>query len=239
MLLVSLCFILGVLTATCTGRAKNNCANDKCEMLGATEICTQCNAGFVPIGGVCTAHNDQAVVAGTGAGCQKAGDTAVDERSTVCEKCTKANYFLFMGGCYKTGEAPGNLICTAAASGKCSACVENGNVFKNKNSSPTLGTECILCSDDTGSNNNKGVANCATCTAPSADSGTATCKTCLPEFALDGSANACISNSGTGGNVNESGLSTGAIAGIAVAVVIVVGGLVGFLCWWFLCRGKA
>ncbi|ESU36043.1 Hypothetical protein DHA2_151917 [Giardia duodenalis] len=41
-------------------------------------------------------------------------------------------------------------------------------------------------------------------------------------------------------NTNESsGLSTGAIAGIAVAAVIVVGGLVGFLCWWFICRGKA
>ncbi|KAE8302826.1 VSP [Giardia duodenalis] len=41
-------------------------------------------------------------------------------------------------------------------------------------------------------------------------------------------------------NTNKSsGLSTGAIAGIAVAAVIVVGGLVGFLCWWFICRGKA
>eukprot|EP00701_Giardia_intestinalis_P005797 XP_001709621.1 VSP [Giardia lamblia ATCC 50803] len=43
----------------------------------------------------------------------------------------------------------------------------------------------------------------------------------------------------TGGSVNRGGLSTGAIAGISVAVVAVVGGLVGFLCWWFLCRGKA
>ncbi|ESU39035.1 Variant-specific surface protein [Giardia duodenalis] len=41
-------------------------------------------------------------------------------------------------------------------------------------------------------------------------------------------------------NTNKSsGLSTGAIAGIAVAAVVVVGGLVGFLCWWFLCRGEA
>ena len=43
----------------------------------------------------------------------------------------------------------------------------------------------------------------------------------------------------TGGSTNKSGLSTGAIAGISVAVIVVVGGLVGFLCWWFLCRGKA
>ena len=40
-------------------------------------------------------------------------------------------------------------------------------------------------------------------------------------------------------NTNKSSLSTGAIAGISVAVIVVVGGLVGFLCWWFVCRGKA
>lgn len=40
-------------------------------------------------------------------------------------------------------------------------------------------------------------------------------------------------------SVNKTGLSTGAIAGISVAAVVVVGGLVGFLCWWFVCRGKA
>ena len=34
-------------------------------------------------------------------------------------------------------------------------------------------------------------------------------------------------------------LSSSAIAGISVAAVVVVGGLVGFLCWWFICRGKA
>ena len=40
-------------------------------------------------------------------------------------------------------------------------------------------------------------------------------------------------------NTNKSSFSTGAIAGISVAVIVIVGGLVGFLCWWFLCRGKA
>ena len=38
---------------------------------------------------------------------------------------------------------------------------------------------------------------------------------------------------------SDPNLSSGAIAGISVAVIVVVGGLVGFLCWWFICRGKA
>lgn len=53
-------------------------------------------------------------------------------------------------------------------------------------------------------------------------------------YQLQGDGTCAVSNTN-----KSSGLSTGAIAGIAVAAVIVVGGLVGFLCWWFLCRGKA
>ena len=116
--------------------------------------------GYVPINGICKAHNDATVATGTGAGCQRTGGTAVDENSVICEKCTEANYFLFMGGCYKTGETPGTLICSAAAAGKCSTCIEGGNVFKNQATGPTLGTECILCSDSKGSNDNKGALNC-------------------------------------------------------------------------------
>ncbi|ESU42221.1 Variant-specific surface protein, partial [Giardia duodenalis] len=55
---------------------------------------------------------------------------------------------------------------------------------------------------------------------------------CSDGYTLEGGK--CASSS-----TNKSGLSTGAIAGISVAVVVVVGGLVGFLCWWFVCRGKA
>ncbi|KAE8302768.1 Variant-specific surface protein VSP4A1 [Giardia duodenalis] len=72
--------------------------------------------------------------------------------------------------------------------------------------------------------------NCKRC-----DQNPAECEECNSGFDLDGSTKQCISS-----NTNKSsGLSTGAIAGIAVAAVIIVGGLVGFLCWWFLCRGKA
>ncbi|ESU37000.1 Variant-specific surface protein, partial [Giardia duodenalis] len=89
-----------------------------------------------------------------------------------------------------------------------------------------LGSECctvivivlcgVLCS----------VGGCKSCVVDGV------CGVCSDGFSLEGGK--CVS-SGT----NRGGLSTGAIAGIAVAAVIVVGGLVGFLCWWFLCRGKA
>ena len=86
------------------------------------------------------------------------------------------------------------------------------------------GTKCIACDKDDGGI--KGVPNCLSCKEPASSSGAVTCY-----VKTDGTNN--------GGSTNKSGLSTGAIAGISVAVVVVVGGLVGFLCWWFLCRGKA
>ncbi|ESU39946.1 Variant-specific surface protein [Giardia duodenalis] len=57
--------------------------------------------------------------------------------------------------------------------------------------------------------------------------------TCNDGFTPNEDSSECVAASSS---VN---LSTGAIAGISVAAVVVVGGLVGFLCWWFVCRGKA
>ena len=79
---------------------------------------------------------------------------------------------------------------------------------------------------DTDDNTIKGVPNCLSCDPPTG-SGTVTCYvTQTPTV------------DPTDPSVNKGGLSTGAIAGISVAAVV-VGGLVGFLCWWFVCRGKA
>ena len=55
------------------------------------------------------------------------------------------------------------------------------------------------------------------------------CDECSSGYTLE--SRKCASSS-----TNKSGLSSGAIADISVAVIVVVGGLVGFLCW---CRGKA
>ena len=70
--------------------------------------------------------------------------------------------------------------------------------------------------------------------------------TTCPDNSTEKETGACLCNEGYSpkdGNCELAStgpnLSTGAIAGISVAAVVVVGGLVGFLCWWFVCRGKA
>ncbi|ESU40625.1 Variant-specific surface protein, partial [Giardia duodenalis] len=77
-----------------------------------------------------------------------------------------------------------------------------------------------------------GIPGCTQCTYTAARASTLKCTACGSGYKLEGET--CVSSS-----TNKSGLSTGAIAGISVAAVVVVGGLVGFLCWWFICRGKA
>nr|ABR67619.1 trophozoite surface protein TSP752 [Giardia intestinalis] len=79
---------------------------------------------------------------------------------------------------------------------------------------------CTSCESD--SNGVTGIKGCLNCAPPPNNKGSVLCY--------------LIKDSGS---TNKSGLSTGAIAGISVAVIVVVGGLIGFLCWWFLCRGKA
>ena len=83
------------------------------------------------------------------------------------------------------------------------------------------GSTCTSCESNSGGIT--GVSGCLSCAAPSSNTGPVLCY-----LVKDSTA----SNSGPK-------LSSGAIAGISVAAVVVVGGLVGFLCWWFVCRGKA
>ncbi|EES99978.1 VSP [Giardia duodenalis ATCC 50581] len=84
------------------------------------------------------------------------------------------------------------------------------------------GSKCIACSKSEASI--IGVSDCASCAPPASGTGSVLCY---------------FMNSDVIDPDNKSSLSTGVIAGISVAAVVVVGGLVGFLCWWFLCRGKA
>ncbi|ESU40804.1 Variant-specific surface protein, partial [Giardia duodenalis] len=226
----------------------------------------------------------------------------------ACQSCA-ANYFLYMGGCYSTANAPGNLMCKTAEGGICTT-VANSRYFAVPGAAANQ-QSVLACGNPLGTTTGTGdtakayvgIQGCKTCTAPSeAPSGAMAparctaydgnnkkpsllgsgCFTCdvsgCSHCSADGVCEACTSAEqrpsmdgkqcipcnisgctrcseaskcsqcgdghwlesdtcvSTGGGSN---LSSGAIAGISIAVIAVVGGLVGFLCWWFICRGKA
>ncbi|EFO61699.1 VSP [Giardia lamblia P15] len=185
-----------------------------------------------------------------------------------CPSCTAADYFLYMGGCYSTKKEPGNLVCTEAKDGKCIAPTSRyfavPGAAKTGQSVLACGNPLGTTVDD---KTYVGVKGCSQCTAPAqleaSGMAAATCTACgegrkpnksgtgcaacsdanCKHCRVDGVCEECSSGFGLeGGKCVSTGgpnLSTGAIAGISVAVVVVVGGLVGFLCWWFICRGKA
>ncbi|ESU39992.1 Variant-specific surface protein, partial [Giardia duodenalis] len=143
------------------------------------------------------------------AGCDTCGYDA-QSKKIRCTKCT-SNYL-------KTA-ADGTTTCVGQDDCKTS-------FFPIEN--PTGNKTCVPCG-----NSDAGIPNCAECNPPTGNA-KPICTACGSGYTLDSQANTCASSS-----ANRSGLSTGAIAGISVAAVVVVGGLVGFLCWWFVCRGKA
>eukprot|EP00701_Giardia_intestinalis_P003997 XP_001707821.1 VSP [Giardia lamblia ATCC 50803] len=122
----------------------------------------------------------------------------------------KAKAYVGVDGCSQC-TAPTQLEAPGMTSAVCTACDSGRKPNKD-------GSGCVLCS----------VGDCKSCVMDDV------CGECNSGFSLDSSGASCVSS-----GANRSGLSTGAIAGISVAVIVVVGGLVGFLCWWFLCRGKA
>ncbi|KAE8305395.1 VSP [Giardia duodenalis] len=144
---------------------------------------------------------------------------------TFCSKCT-GDKVPVNGECKAKTDAG---MCTAGTSdkaGTCTACtgahsLYKGGCYDECPYGPTANER--VCADAPAGCD---LPNCKSCPD-------GTCTECNDGFVL-GDDKKCVPSS-----VNKSGLSTGAIAGIAVAAVIVVGGLVGFLCWWFLCRGKA
>ncbi|EFO61090.1 VSP [Giardia lamblia P15] len=145
---------------------------------------------------------------------------------TYCSKC-KSGYVPVNGACTLQAQA---TMCTpgsGGAEGTCTACTNTQGLYMGgcyDDCPYGDGVAPNTCADAPAGCN---IPNCKSCPD-------GTCTECNDGFVL-GNGNKCVASS-----VNKSGgLSTGAIAGISVAVVIVVGGLVGFLCWWFLCRGKA
>ncbi|ESU44140.1 Variant-specific surface protein [Giardia duodenalis] len=144
--LLAICFAVGALAAACgTGTAATNCDSDNCEMVGTTQICTSCQAGYVPINGKCTA-------VASAANCKKTAGGDLTDQDKTCGKC-EGTTFMYKGGCYdKEGEI-GRVICKTPGTtpGVCQACADG--YFKESGASATAAS-CTKCGDE----------NCATCT---------------------------------------------------------------------------
>ena len=228
---------------SCVDECKPQSGASGCETCGATiggtKYCSKCSTSTeVPVNGVCTADNARA------AACK------VKDGKGGCTTCA-SGYFRQDNGCYKTDRQPGIQICTLADSnGGCQTCA-NG-LQPNNGACPSCHSTCKTCSTADTANActtcaagyymiGSGPNTCISCDSNSGSvKGVAGCMSCAPPPSGTGSVLCYLMNGDSaGGSTNKSGLSTGAIAGISVAVIVVVGGLIGFLCWWFLCRGKA
>ncbi|KAE8303950.1 VSP [Giardia duodenalis] len=209
---------------------KKSARTASCQVEPSNGVCGTCAKGFFRMNGGCyettklPGKNVCEEAAPTGDTCQtpadgyKLNNGALITCSAGCKTCTsqdqcdtcKAGYAKTGGNTKKCVPcATGCSECNADDATKCTVCAAGYYLSKEK---------CIAC-DKSDGGSITGVANCANCAPPTNNKGPVLC------YLIQ--------------NTNRSGLSTGAIAGISVAVIAVVGGLVGFLCWWFICRGKA
>ncbi|ESU44488.1 Variant-specific surface protein [Giardia duodenalis] len=225
----------------CTSGKKPNAAGSSCYTCpdeGATAGCSSCSAD----------NTCEACVPG------KILKTSGSTKTCVAEAECTAGFFVSTTNSVKTcvscGATPNGVSgcaeCQPSTQGsayarctKCSNSVqkpsEDGRQCNNCNVDGCVNcnaeNQCAVCGDGYRKNGD----TCQKCTPEHCKACTndaKICTACAEGYTLEGGK--CASSS-----ANKSGLSTGAIAGISVAAVVVVGGLVGFLCWWFICRGKA
>ncbi|ESU36010.1 Variant-specific surface protein [Giardia duodenalis] len=208
-------------------------AGAKCTAKSAPDgTCQSCGEGrYLYKGGCYTACPDGFYGKGdnTCASCDGSCDKC-EAKTPTSSRCTKCavTHVPIDGACETIAAAGAKCTAKSAPDGTCQSCKGENYLYRGGCyvSCPqgTPNSETNTCDGVPAPDCN--LPNCKSCPD-------GTCTECNDGFAL-GDDKKCVPSS-----VNKSGLSTGAIAGIAVAAVIVVGGLVGFLCWWFICRGKA
>ena len=207
----------------------------------------ECTGGFFPMTDTADSNKKKCLACGDATngvdGCEKCTAPGKGKTKPTCTKCTD-KYLKTVDGATtcvtecgpgffnnNNGGDSSNLKVCSPCAANCLACADE---TADKCTSCTAGThfllaatgsqgKCLSCGDT-----DAGVPNCAKCNPPTGNA-KPICTACRDGYKLEGGA--CVP-AGTN-------LSTGAIAGISVAAVVVVGGLVGFLCWWFICRGKA
>ncbi|ESU40032.1 Variant-specific surface protein, partial [Giardia duodenalis] len=145
--------------------------------------CSLCGkAGEAPINGLCTSNTN-------GNQCSNG----------ACQSCA-ANYFLYMGGCYKADQPPGSLMCKTAEGGMCTTAANN-RYFLVPGAKAT-DQSVLRCGSSSGTTTGTGsdakayvgVEGCKTCEAPTAATGMASvkCTACDEGKALTGSGYGCV-----------------------------------------------
>lgn len=220
---------LGSCLQECSATAAGNCAVCNA-IIDGTRYCSKCTPGEAPINGRCepvsVARNVMCITSGDG----------------TCESCS-GGLFLFNGGCYATSRYPGSAVCTSSSDGLCTNCADG---FTNTNG---ICSNCVLgCS----SCSSTAASACTSCTEgffPAFSGSQGVCKRCDDTTITDGYQGVqgcriciapqqagtalCLDSSEAG---NKSSLSAGAITGIAIAVIAVIGCAVGVLVWFLCCR---
>ena len=244
-----------------------NCATCDPPKKSGAATCLTCLDGYYNSGSEssvkCTAcDNACATCSGDGANkctsCKEADKYLKTDSSAGISQCVN-EAACKQGGTHfpttdKTSQKKICILCSDASNGGiagCKTCSKTDTTLKCLTCSDPKkpnkdGTRCFACSVD-GCSNCSADGVCEVCNdSKKASPGGSSCVPNCPENSSDQNG-VCVCNSGftpsgdkcTSSSANKSGLSTGAVAGISVAAVAVVGGLVGFLCWWFVCRGKA
>ena len=228
----------GTCIPQCTEEFGANCETGYCtaDIVGS-KYCSKCKSGYVLVDSVCVPVTQRTIQ-----GC--------DPSAGICTACPGNGYVLLSNECYNTLTFPGKSVCTAATGGKCTDCV-NGQTADNSGSCPSCPDGCDLCDksntetcegcfpgyylsgtkcikSDISNKSITGVKNCMSCASPDNSQGSVICYVIQPGV------------SPTDPSVNKGGssLSTGAIAGISIVIILIIGGLAGFLCWWFICHKK-
>ncbi|KAE8302612.1 High cysteine membrane protein VSP-like [Giardia duodenalis] len=218
--------------------------------VGGTSYCSRCaKSTEYPNNGACTFSSLRA-----------AGIACANVAAGRCAACS-SNSFSLNGGCYTSTLLPGKTVCTKESNGWCDSTVTGYGITYN-GTLLTCPTNCAMCSSGVCNACNSGFylekgackacsKGCATCphgevcfdclagyyfsesTCKACHKAISKCSLCVvPEGAATP---VCLEYDSTS---KKSALSSSAISGIAISVVLVVGGVAGVLVWFFVFRKK-
>ncbi|ESU42588.1 Variant-specific surface protein [Giardia duodenalis] len=243
-----------------SGNTKGSCVqqcvkDDSCLecglTIGGTNYCSRCaRSTEYPKNGVCTSANSR-----------MADPSCRNVANGVCVVCS-ASSFKLNGGCYSSKLLPGKAVCNSEEDGRCKDVVDGYGITYNgtlrtcpANCKICIGGGCNSCSSGFYLDKGKCSAcpkGCGTCPngetcfdcVPGYYFSNTMCKACseaIPKCSLcivpaDSLQPVCLEYSSV---LKRSALSAGAISGISISVILIVGSLVAVLVWLLVFRRKS